>query len=104
MAAATSAERGQETRARLYDAAVRLIVKEGWGAVTTRKVAAEAGLRPGLVHYHFSTVTDLLVDASLRAVGEEIEQVLGMLSGAPRGPEGVAAVMAGLAEYSVEQD
>ncbi|WP_369387660.1 TetR/AcrR family transcriptional regulator [Streptomyces sp. CG1] len=104
MMAATSAERGEETRARLYEAAVRLIVKEGWGAVTTRKVAAQAGLRPGLVHYHFSTVTDLLVDASLRAVRREVEQLLEMLAGASQGPEGVGQVMAGLAAYSVDQD
>lgn len=103
-APATSVARGQQTRARLHDAAVRLIVKEGWGAVTTRKVAAEAGLRPGLVHYHFSSVTDLLVDASLRTVAQEVEQLLEMLARAPRGPRGVGQVMAGFAAYSVDHD
>jgi len=48
------------------DAAAELIAERGWGAVTTRMVAERAGLRPGLVHYHFDSVTDLLIDSSLR--------------------------------------
>ncbi|RDI64642.1 TetR/AcrR family transcriptional regulator [Nocardia pseudobrasiliensis] len=62
----TSAEQGRETRARLMDAAVALIAEHGWGAVSTRMVAERAGLRPGLVHYHFDSVNDLLIAASLR--------------------------------------
>ncbi|WP_225729340.1 MULTISPECIES: TetR/AcrR family transcriptional regulator [unclassified Nocardia] len=62
----TSAEQGRETRDRLMDAAVELIAERGWGAVTTRMLAERAGLRPGLVHYHFNSVNDLLIDAALR--------------------------------------
>lgn len=75
----TSAERGKETRVRLLDAASQLIAEEGWGGVTTRKVAERAGLRPGLVHYHFSTVTDLLIEASLGQVRREVEGSLAAL-------------------------
>ena len=99
----TSAERGQETRARLLDAAARLIVSEGWGAVTTRKVAALAGLRPGLVHYHFDTVNDLLIDAALETAHKEVEGVMAMLGGVPEGREGLAIALAGIASYSVEE-
>jgi TetR/AcrR family transcriptional regulator, regulator of biofilm formation and stress response len=102
--APTSAERGQDTRDRLHEAAVRLIVREGWGAVTTRKVAAEAGLRSGLVHYHFSSVTDLLVDASLRTVRREVEHLLGLVAAASPGPDGVGEVMAGFAAQGVDED
>lgn len=62
----TSAEQGRDTRARLMEAALALIAERGWGAVTTRMVAERAGLRPGLVHYHFASVSDLLIDASLQ--------------------------------------
>ncbi|MCQ8769063.1 TetR/AcrR family transcriptional regulator [Streptomyces telluris] len=95
----TSAERGQETRARLLGAAARLVVDEGWGAVTTRKVAAAAGLRPGLVHYHFDTVTDLLVEASLEASRREIDKVIALLEQAAEGPAGTPEALAALAEY-----
>ncbi|MBF6333057.1 TetR/AcrR family transcriptional regulator [Nocardia transvalensis] len=69
----TSVEQGRETRERLMEAALELIAERGWGAVTTRMVAERAGLRPGLVHYHFTSVNDLLIDASLwmvRGLGE----------------------------------
>jgi TetR/AcrR family transcriptional regulator, regulator of biofilm formation and stress response len=72
----TAAEQGQLTRARLMDAAAELIAERGWGAVTTRMVAERAGLRPGLVHYHFDSVTDLLIDSSLRAAQAEVARIL----------------------------
>ncbi len=64
----TATEQGRDTRERLMDAAVELIAERGWGAVTTRVVADRARLRPGLVHYHFASVNDLLIDASLRLI------------------------------------
>ena len=73
----TAAEQGQLTRVRLMDAAAELIAERGWGAVTTRLVAERAGLQPGLVHYHFSSVTDLLIDSSLRAAQATVAQILG---------------------------
>src|SRR5688572_20176747 len=54
---------GQGTRDRLLDAAVQLITEVGRGAVTTRKIADRAGVPFGVVHYHFSSVPDLLIDA-----------------------------------------
>ena len=72
----TAAEQGQLTRTRLMDATAELIAERGWGAVTTRMVAERAGLRPGLVHYHFHSVTDLLIDSSLRAMQTEVTRIL----------------------------
>ena len=43
------------------DAAERLLVAEGYAAVTTRRVALEAGLNHGLVHYYFGSMEELLV-------------------------------------------
>lgn len=54
-------------RQRLLDAAEQIMVKEGYAAVTSRRVEAEAGLK---VHYHFGTLDDLLV-AVVRRRGEE---------------------------------
>ncbi|MBF6064662.1 TetR/AcrR family transcriptional regulator [Nocardia terpenica] len=95
----TSAEQGRETRERLMDAAVALIAEHGWGAVTTRMVAERAGLRPGLVHYHFASVNDLLIDASLRmarGLGA------GVLDGALAlsGPAGIAELLGALTTYT----
>jgi AcrR family transcriptional regulator len=52
------------TRALIVDATAQLIRDEGYAAVSTRRVAARAGLKPSLVHYYFPTTDDLLVEVS----------------------------------------
>ncbi len=49
------------TRAQLVDAAESLLLEEGYAAVTSRKAAARAGLKPQLVHYYFRTMEDLFL-------------------------------------------
>lgn len=50
-----------DPRIALMDAAERVIIERGYDAVTTRVVAAEAGINHGLVHYYFGSVSNLLV-------------------------------------------
>ncbi len=49
-----------KTHTLILDAAERLMLEEGWAAVTSRRVAEEAGLGSQLVHYHFGSMDDLL--------------------------------------------
>jgi AcrR family transcriptional regulator len=49
------------TRHALLDAALHLMLHEGYASVTSRKVAAKAGLKPQLVHYYFRTMDDLFL-------------------------------------------
>jgi AcrR family transcriptional regulator len=56
------------TRQRLLAAAAELIAELGWGRVTTRAVAARAGLPHGAVSYHFRGKQELLTEAALRTV------------------------------------
>jgi AcrR family transcriptional regulator len=49
------------TRSALIDAAQRVMLEEGYSAVTSRRVAAKAGLKPQLVHYYFRSMDDLLL-------------------------------------------
>lgn len=58
------------TRALLIDAAKRVIQKYGYAALTSRRVAAEAGQKPQLVHYYFRTMDDLML-ALVRSGGDE---------------------------------
>src|SRR5689334_23494975 len=55
-----------KTRAQLLDAAEQLLLDEGYAAVTSRRVAAKAGLKPQLVHYYFRTMDDLYVEVFRR--------------------------------------
>jgi len=51
----------KETEEAFLDAAERLLIDVGYAKITTRRVAAEAGLNHGLVHYYFGSVENLLV-------------------------------------------
>ena len=45
----------------LLDAAERLLVDVGYAGITTRRLADEAGVNNGLVHYYFGSIENLLV-------------------------------------------
>lgn len=55
-----------EARVQLVDAAEHLLLHEGYAAVTSRRVAATAGLKPQLVHYYFRTMDDLFLEVFRR--------------------------------------
>jgi AcrR family transcriptional regulator len=57
----TAVRPGHETEQALLDAAERLLVDFGAAGITTRRVAEEAGVNHGLVHYYFGSVEQLLV-------------------------------------------
>jgi AcrR family transcriptional regulator len=63
-----------ESRARLVDAAEQLLISQGYAAVTSRRVAAKAGLKPQLVHYYFRTMDDLFVDVFRRRAEANLER------------------------------
>lgn len=60
------------TRVQLLDAAETLLLEDGYAAVTSRKVAAKAGLKPQLVHYYFRTMDDLFLEVFRRRADENL--------------------------------
>ena len=56
-------------RGRLIEATARIMREEGYAAATSRRVAAEAGVKQALVYYYFPTMDDLFVEV-LRAGAE----------------------------------
>lgn len=59
-----------KNRVVLLDAAEQLLIEDGYAAVTSRRVADRAGLKPQLVHYYFRTMDDLFL-AVFHRRGEE---------------------------------
>jgi len=57
------------TRQRLIEATATIMRDEGYAAATSRRVAAEAGVKQALVYYYFPTMDDLFVEV-LRAGAE----------------------------------
>jgi AcrR family transcriptional regulator len=58
-----------DPRQKLVAAAERILIRDGRAGITTRRLAREAGLNHGLVHYHFGSVDGVLA-ATLDSAGE----------------------------------
>jgi AcrR family transcriptional regulator len=82
--ASTSVAR-QQTEEAFLDAAERLLVSVGYGGITTRAVAEEAGANHGLVHYYFGSMENLLARVLERFTERMIERQRAMY-GAPDVP------------------
>ena len=66
-----------DARTALLDAVERLMLSEGYAAVTSRRVAAEAGVNAGLVYYYFGPMDNLFVEvfrrSAARMLGRQAE-------------------------------
>jgi AcrR family transcriptional regulator len=62
-----------KNRGVLLDAAEQLMLEEGYAAVTSRRVAEKAALKPQLVHYYFRTMDDLFLAAFRRRAEEGLQ-------------------------------
>jgi AcrR family transcriptional regulator len=91
-----------KTRAALLDAVERIMLEEGYAAVTSRRVAAKAGLKPQLVYYYFRTMDDLFLAVFRRRAEQGLErqsyalslaQPLWSLWDLSRDPRGTALTM-----------
>lgn len=59
----TQEERSTETRARLIDATLDLLVERGYALATTSEIAGRAGVTRGALNHHFSGKDDLIVQS-----------------------------------------
>lgn len=86
--------RGIQRRAKIVEATLTVVERDGVAGVTHRTVAAEAGVPPGSVTYHFATLEDLLIAALTSAVDDYAKQ-LDELSAAGNDPlQGLARLIA----------
>ncbi|WP_399929756.1 TetR/AcrR family transcriptional regulator [Streptomyces kanamyceticus] len=60
MSAAKDPAKGQETREKLLDGALRTLTEQGIAKTSARTIAAAAGVNQALVFYHFGSVDELL--------------------------------------------
>jgi TetR/AcrR family transcriptional regulator, transcriptional repressor for nem operon len=86
-----------KTRDHLLDCVERLMLRDGYAAVTYRAVAAEAGVTSGLVQYYFPAIDDLFLAAVRRRSEENLERLRAALRDRPEQPLRV------LWEYSQEE-
>src|SRR5947209_13356686 len=67
--------RGSSKQAPILDSAERLMLDEGYAAVTYRGVAAAAGVVPGLVQYYFPSQDELFIALLQRNTDRIVAQV-----------------------------
>jgi AcrR family transcriptional regulator len=53
-------EKGRRSVGEILDAATALLAEDGYAALSTRKVAARAGMRPGNLQYYFPAKRDMV--------------------------------------------
>jgi len=70
---AQSAER-RDPRQALLDAAERLLIEVGYAGITTRRLAAIAGVNHGLVHYYFGSMENVLASTLERFTDRLLER------------------------------
>ena len=59
----------QDVRAQLFDAAERILFRDGPNALTSRAVTEEAGCAKGVLHRHFADFDDFLAQLVLDRIG-----------------------------------
>ena len=73
--------RQDDPREALLDAAERLLVQVGYAGITTRRLAHEAGVNHGLIHYYFGSMENLLAATLDRFTAGLIERQKAMYAG-----------------------
>ncbi|MFI6313443.1 TetR/AcrR family transcriptional regulator [Nocardia fusca] len=68
-----------KNRSVLMDAAEQLMLEQGWAAVTSRRLAEHAGLKPQLVHYYFRSMDDLFLAVFRRRAEQGLETLAQVL-------------------------
>jgi AcrR family transcriptional regulator len=75
-----------KTRARVLDAAQRVMLEDGYAAVTYRSLAEGAEVTPGLVQYYFPTLDDMFLALLRRRSEHNHEKLLAELERRPEEP------------------
>lgn len=72
-------KKSQETVARIMKAAKKVMAENGYASTTISKVAEEAGVSRGLLHYHFKNKEEMLAKALRGSMEVPTESVFNML-------------------------
>ncbi|MBM7172744.1 TetR/AcrR family transcriptional regulator [Streptomyces sp. G44] len=80
MSAAKDPAKGQETREKLLDGALRTLTEQGIAKTSARTIAAAAGVNQALVFYHFGSVDELLSAACRHGTEQRVARYRGRLA------------------------
>ncbi|GAY07760.1 TetR/AcrR family transcriptional regulator [Pseudonocardia sp. N23] len=96
----TRAQRAEDGRARILDAAVECLVAEGYAGASTLAIQAGAGVSRGRLLHHFPSRDLLLVAAAQHVAAQRVrdteERVLALVGADVEGPERIDQVVVAL--------
>ena len=75
----------RDPRGQLFDAAERVLLRDGPGGLTSRTVTAEAGVAKGVLHRHFADFDAFLVDLTLARIARIAGQAADLRAAAGTG-------------------
>nr|WP_041831575.1 TetR family transcriptional regulator [Actinoplanes missouriensis] len=75
--------RREDTRQRLFEAAVELIAEQGFSATTVDDIALRAGVAKGTVYYNFKSKTELFEELLRHGVGLLTDEFRAAVDGLP---------------------
>lgn len=81
-------EKGRQSVDEILDAATALLAEEGYAELSTRKVAARAGMRPGNLQYYFPAKRDMVRALLDRYLARSLERLAGRIEREELSPEG----------------
>lgn len=87
------------TRERLLHATVELMAETGIDRVRTRTIAERAHVNPALVHYHFGSVSALVMEAAQDALLRTLGPSLDALRSGPTVGESIRAILDWVERY-----
>ncbi|NJP31775.1 TetR family transcriptional regulator [Micromonospora sp. HSS6-12] len=90
--------RREDTRQRLFEAAVELIAEQGYSATTVDDIAARAGVAKGTVYYNFQSKTVLFEELLRHGIGLLTAEFRAAVAGLPP-REALAALVRAELEY-----
>lgn len=63
------------TRALILDATEKLMVEEGYAAVSSRRIAQELGLNAATIHYYYPTTDDVFIALHRRMTERQLDEM-----------------------------
>lgn len=72
---------GSENWHAMLDAAEAILLEEGYGALTSRRIAERVGVKQRLVYYYFQTMDEIIVETFRRLSERELQRMRGHLDG-----------------------
>lgn len=84
----------EDTKARIYQAAVEMFYEHGYSAASMRSIVQAAGVQMSSVYYHYKNKHDLLYEVMRRSIEESTSFVLRSLHGKIGAEEKLRAALA----------